>query len=70
MPESTYKVIELIGVSKISWEDAAKNAIELATRTLKEMRVAEVVKMDLTIEDDKVAMYRTRLTASFKYISD
>lgn len=70
MPESTYKVIELIGVSKISWEDAAKNAIELATRTLKEMRVAEVVKMDLTIEDDKVAMYRTRLTASFKYIGD
>ena len=70
MPESTYKVIELIGVSKISWEDAAKNAIELATRTLKEMRVAEVVKMDMTIEDDKVAMYRTRLTASFKYIGD
>jgi dodecin len=70
MPESTYKVIELIGVSKISWEDAAKNAIELATKTLKEMRVAEVVKMDLTIEDDLVAMYRTRLTASFKYISD
>ncbi|MBN1546084.1 MAG: dodecin domain-containing protein [Syntrophaceae bacterium] len=70
MPESTYKVIELIGVSKISWEDAAKNAIEIATKTLKEMRIAEVVKMDLTIEDDKIVTYRTRLTASFKYLGD
>ncbi len=67
MPESTYKVIELIGVSKSSWEKAAKNAIEIATKTLKDMRVAEVVKLDLTIEDDKVATYRARLTASFKY---
>jgi len=70
MPQSTYKVIELIGVSKVSWEEAAKNAIEIATKTLKEMRIAEVVKMDLTIEDDKIATYRTRLTASFKYIGD
>ena len=69
MSESTYKIIELIGVSKISWEAAAKNAIETATQTLKEMRIAEVVKMDLTIEDDRVVMFRTRLTASFKYIS-
>ncbi|NLN59424.1 MAG: dodecin domain-containing protein [Deltaproteobacteria bacterium] len=69
MSESTYKIIELNGVSKISWEDAAKNAIETATQTLKEMRIAEVVKMDLTIEDDRVVMFRTRLTASFKYIS-
>lgn len=70
MPESTYKVIELIGVSKISWEEAAKNAIRIATQTLKEMRVAEVVKMDLTIEDDEITAYRTRLTASFKYITE
>ena len=70
MQESTYKVIELIGVSKVSWEDAAKSAIEIATKTLKETRIAEVVKMDLTIEDDKVATYRTRLTASFKYLGD
>ncbi len=70
MPESTYKVIELIGVSQISWEEAAKNAIEVATRTLKEMRVAEVVKMDITIDDDKVTAFRTRLSASFKYIAD
>lgn len=70
MSESTYKVIELIGVSKISWEEAAKNAIEIATKTLKEVRIAEVVKMDLTLEDNKIATYRTRLTVSFKYIGD
>jgi flavin-binding protein dodecin len=70
MPESTYKVIELIGVSKISWEEAAKNAIEVATKTLKEVRVAEVAKMDLTLDDNKISTYRTRLTVSFKYIDD
>jgi len=70
MLESTYKVIELIGVSKISWEEAAKNAIEVATKTLKEVRVAEVAKMDLTLEDNKISTYRTRLTVSFKYIDD
>jgi dodecin len=68
MPESTYKIIELVGVSKISWEEAAKNAIEVATKTIKDMRVAEVVKLDLTIEDDKVTTYRTRMKASFKYL--
>jgi flavin-binding protein dodecin len=68
MPESTYKIIELVGVSRISWEDAAKNAVEVATKTIKDMRVAEVVKLDLTIEDDKVSTYRTRMKASFKYL--
>jgi len=68
MPESTYKIIELVGVSRISWEDAAKNAVEVATKTIKDMRVAEVIKLDLTIEDDKVSTYRTRLKASFKYL--
>lgn len=68
MPESTYKIIELVGVSRISWEEAAKNAVEVATKTIKDMRVAEVIKLDLTIEDDKVATYRTRLKASFKYL--
>ncbi|HPX56584.1 MAG TPA: dodecin family protein [Syntrophales bacterium] len=68
MTESTYKIIELVGVSRISWEDAAKNAVEVATKTIKDMRVAEVVKLDLTIEDDKVSTYRTRLKASFKYL--
>lgn len=68
MTKSTYKIIELVGVSRISWEDAAKNAVEVATKTIKDMRVAEVVKLDLTIEDDKVSTYRTRLKASFKYL--
>ena len=68
MPESTYKIIELVGVSRISREDAAKNAVEVATKTIKDMRVAEVVKLDLTIEDDKVSTYRCRLKASFKYL--
>jgi dodecin len=68
MPESTYKIIELVGVSRISWEDAAKNAIEVATKTIKDMRVAEVIKLDLTIEDDKVSTYRVRMKASFKYL--
>jgi len=68
MTESTYKIIELVGVSRISWEDAAKNAVEVATKTIQDMRVAEVVKLDLTIEDDKVSTYRTRLKASFKYL--
>jgi flavin-binding protein dodecin len=68
MPESTYKIIELVGVSRVSWEEAAKNAIEVATKTIKDMRVAEVIKLDLTIEDDKVSTYRTRMKASFKYL--
>jgi flavin-binding protein dodecin len=68
MPESTYKIIELVGVSKISWEEAAKNAVAVATKSLNDMRVAEVIKLDLTIEDDQISAYRTRLKASFKYI--
>jgi len=67
MTESTYKVIEIVGTSKSSWEDAAKSAVELAGKSVKDLRVAEVVKLDLTIEDGKVASYRTRLTLSFKY---
>jgi hypothetical protein len=67
MPESTYKVIELVGASKVSWEDAAKNAVETAAKTLKDLRIAEVVKLDMTIEDGKVAIYRARVNVSFKY---
>jgi len=67
MSESTYKVIEIVGTSKSSWEEAAKSAVELAGKSVKDLRVAEVVKLDLTIEDGKVASYRTRLTLSFKY---
>ena len=68
MSESTYKIIELVGVSRISWEDAAKNAISVATKSIKDLRVAEVVKLDITIEADNIATYRVRLKASFKYL--
>jgi hypothetical protein len=64
---STYKIIELVGTSSTSWEEAAKSAVETAGKTLKDLRVAEITKMDLTIEDGKVTGYRTRLNVSFKY---
>ena len=67
MTESTYKIIELVGTSKTSWEEAAKNAIETAAHSLRDLRVAEIVKLDITVEDGKVANYRTRLNVSFKY---
>jgi len=65
--ESTYKVIQLIGSSSESWEKAASNAIEKATKSLRDLRIAEVVEMDMQIEDDKVVAYRTKLKISFKY---
>ena len=64
--DSVYKVTEIIGTSANSWDDAAKNAIETASGTLRDLRIAEVVKMDVKIEGDKVE-YRTRLQLSFKY---
>jgi dodecin len=66
---SVYRVTELIGVSSKSWEDAAQNAIETAARTLEDLRIAEVVKLDLTIDKGKVTGYRARLNVSFKYRS-
>jgi flavin-binding protein dodecin len=65
--DSVYKITELIGTSAQSWEDAAKNAVETASSTLRELRIAEVVKMDVKIENGKVLEYRTRLQLSFKY---
>ncbi len=67
MKESIYKIIELVGTSASSWEDAAKNAVETASRTLKDLRIAEITKLDLRIEDGKVAAYRARVNISFKY---
>lgn len=67
MSESTYKVVELIGTSKDSWEKAAKNAVETASKTLRDLRVAEVKDLDLKIEDGKIAAFRVRLCLSFKY---
>jgi len=67
MAESIYKVIELVGTSDVSWEDAAKNVIERAGKTLKDLRVAEVAEQDLKIEDGKVVAYRTKLRISFRF---
>ena len=67
MPDSVYKVIEVIGSSPTSWEDAAKKAVETASAHLKDLRVAEVVKLDMKITDNRVVAYRARLQLSFKY---
>ena len=67
MADSIYKVIELVGTSDVSWEEAAKNVIERASKTLKDLRVAEVVEQDLKIEDEKVVAYRTKLRLSFRF---
>jgi len=69
MPESVYKVIELVGTSETSWEDAAKKAVETASKTLRELRIAEVSMQDMKLEDGKVVAYRTRVKLSFKYES-
>ena len=63
---STYKVVELVGTSQKSWEDAARTAIEQASGSLKNLRVAEVVKMDMTVEGGSVLSFRTRVNLSFK----
>ena len=67
MSDSVYRVTELVGTSTESWEAAARAAIETASSSLRDLRVAEVVKFDVTIEDGKIARYRTRLNLSFKY---
>ncbi|MGA1841002.1 MAG: dodecin family protein [bacterium] len=67
MADSVYKIIELVGTSEKSWEDAAKNAVEMAGKKLKDLRIAEVVKLDMTVEDGKIALYRARVNVSFKY---
>ena len=64
---SVYKIIELVGTSAKSWEDAAKTAVETASKSLEDLRVAEVTKQDVTVEGGKVTSYRTRLNISFKY---
>ena len=65
--ESTYKVIELIGTSTNSWEEAAKHAVETAARTLKDLRIAEVSDLDMKVDDGKVVLYRAKVKVSFKY---
>ena len=68
MSESVYKIIELVGTSETSWEDAAKKAVETAGETLKNLRIAEISKLDMKIENGKVAAYRARVNVSFKYL--
>jgi dodecin len=67
MSDSVYRVTEVIGVSPDSWEAAAKNAVETAAKTVRDLRIAEATRFDLTIDDGKVSSYRVRLDISFKY---
>jgi len=70
MENSVYKVIEIIGSSSLSWEDAATSAVAKASKTLDDLRIAEVINMDMKIENGKVTAYRTKLRLSFKFKSD
>ena len=67
MSESVYKIIELVGTSDVSWEKAAENAVLRASKTLRDLRIAEISKLDMTVKDGKVESYRARVTLSFKY---
>ena len=67
MSDSVYKIIELVGTSPESWDKAAANAVERAAKTLRDLRVAEVVEQDIVIEDGRIAAYRTKLKVSFKF---
>ena len=69
MGDSVYKVIELVGTSPNSWEEAAKNAVETASKSLKDLRVAEISKLDMKVEGGKVTAFRARVNLSFKYVS-
>jgi flavin-binding protein dodecin len=70
MAESVYKVIELVGTSTESWEKAAQQAVDQAAKTLRDLRIAEVVEMDMQIDEGKVRAYRTKIKVSFKYDKD
>lgn len=65
--DSVYRITELVGTSNKSWEDAAANAVNAASKTLRDLRVAEVIKLDMVVEDGKVSSYRARVALSFKY---
>ena len=64
---SIYRVTELVGTSQTGWEDAVKNAVQTASKTLRDLRVAEIKKLDVTIDDGKVTTFRARIDVSFKY---
>lgn len=65
--DGIYKIVEIVGTSKLSWEDAAKKAVETASKTLRDLRVAEIIKLDMKVVDGKVVAYRARVSLSFKY---
>jgi len=65
--EAVYKIVEVVGSSPTSWEDAARIAVEAAAKTLRDLRVAEITKLDMKIDDGKVVAYRARVSLSFKY---
>jgi len=65
--DSVYRITELVGTSKKSWEDAASNAVNEASKTLRDLRVAEIIKLDMVVTDGKVSAYRARVALSFKY---
>ena len=67
MPDSTYKIIELVGSSATSWEEAVNNAVTKAAESLRDLRICEVIKLDTKIEDSKIVAYRARVQLSFKY---
>ena len=67
MTEGVYKIVEVVGVSEKSWEDAGRKAVEAASASLRDLRVAEVTKLDMKVEDGKVAAFRARVSLSFKY---
>ena len=69
MPDSLYKIIELVGTSTKSWEDAAKHAVETAAKSLDDLRIVEVSKLDMKVENGKIVAYRARVHLSFKYVS-
>lgn len=70
MADSIYKIVDVVGTSPKSWEEAAKNALETASKTLRDLRVAEITQFDLKVENGKVAAYRARVSLSFKYEGD
>ena len=67
MAGSSYKIIELVGTSTVSWEEAAKTAVEMAGQSLKDLRIAEITKLDMQIDEGNVVSYRARVSVSFKY---
>jgi flavin-binding protein dodecin len=70
MEGSTYNIVQLVGTSDKSWEDAAKTAVETAAGSLRDLRIAEVTRLDMTVEKGKVKLYRARVHLSFKYEAD